>query len=77
MKKAITYALNQEENLRRFIKDGNIPCDNGHVERVICSYSVGRGNWLFADTAGGAKVNAIMYSVYGKIELHKKAFKNA
>lgn len=63
MKKAITYAVNQEEHLRRFITDGNISIDNGHVERVIRSYSVGRANWLFADTVFGAKVNALMYSV--------------
>ena len=63
MKKAITYAVNQEQNLRRFLTDGNIPCDNGHAERIIRSYSVGRANWLFADTIGGAKVNAVMYSI--------------
>ena len=63
MKKAIQYAINQEPNLRRFLTDGNIPCDNGHVERVIRSYSIGRANWLFADTINGAKVNAIMYSI--------------
>ena len=63
MKKAITYAVNQEQHLRRFLTDGNIPCDNGHVERIIRSYSVGRANWLFADTVDGAKVNAIMYSI--------------
>ncbi|MCH5260956.1 MAG: IS66 family transposase [Lachnospiraceae bacterium] len=63
MKKAITYAINQEQNLRRFLTDGNIPCDNGYVERIIRSYSVGRANWLFADTIHGAKVNAIMYSI--------------
>ena len=63
MKKAIRYAVNQESSLRRFLGDGNIPCDNGHVERVIRSYSIGRANWLFADTIDGAKVNAIMYSI--------------
>lgn len=63
MKKAIQYAVNQEDNLRRFLPDGNIPCDNGHVERVIRSYSLGRANWLFADTVNGARVNAIMYSI--------------
>ena len=63
MKKAIQYAVNQESSLRRFLEDGNIPCDNGHVERVIRSYSIGRANWLFADTIDGAKVNAIMYSI--------------
>lgn len=63
MNKAITYAVNQEEHLRRFVTDGNISIDNGHAERVIRSYSVGRANWLFADTVFGAKVNALMYSV--------------
>lgn len=63
MKKAITYAVNQEQNLRRFLTDGKIPCDNGYVERIIRSYSVGRSNWLFADTIHGAEVNAIMYSI--------------
>ena len=63
MKKAIQYAVNQENSLRRFLTDGNIPCDNGYVERIIRSYSIGRANWLFADTIDGAKVNAIMYSI--------------
>ena len=63
MNKAITYAVNQEEHLRRFLDDGNISIDNGHTERVIRSYSVGRANWLFADTVFGAEVNALMYSV--------------
>ena len=62
MNKAITYAINQEDHLRRFLSDGNISIDNGHVERVIRSYSVGRSNWLFADTVFGAKINALMYS---------------
>ena len=65
MNKAITYAVNQEEYLRRFLTDGNISIDNGHAERVIRSYSVGRANWLFADTVLGAEVNALMYSVVG------------
>ena len=30
---------------------------------MIRSYSIGRANWLFADTIDGAKVNAIMYSI--------------
>lgn len=31
MSKAITYATNQEEHLRRFLADGNISIDNGHA----------------------------------------------
>lgn len=63
LQKAVTYALNQESRLRQFLTDGNIPIDNGHAERVIRSYSVGRANWLFADTPDGAEVNALMYSI--------------
>jgi transposase len=63
MNKAITYAVNQEEHLMQFLTDGNISIDNGYAERVIRSYSVGRSNWLFADTVFGAKINALMYSV--------------
>jgi len=63
MNKAITYAINQEQRLRRFLDDGCIPLDNGKSERVIRSYSVGRANWLFADTIAGAKVNALIYSI--------------
>lgn len=63
LNKAITYAINQEEKLKLFLTDGNIPCDNGHSERIIRSYSVGRANWLFADTVEGAHVNATVYSI--------------
>ncbi len=63
MNKAIQYALNQEEKLREFLNDGNIPLDNGKSERLIRAYSIGRANWLFADTLTGANVNAIMYSI--------------
>lgn len=63
LQEAIRYSINQEAHLRVFLTDGNIPIDNGHAERVISSYSVGRANWKFADTVRGAEVNAIMYSL--------------
>ena len=63
MRKALAYAVNQEEKLRVFLNDGNIPCDNGKAERIIRSYSIGRANWLFADTITGANVNAALYSI--------------
>lgn len=63
LSKAISYAINQEVYLKRFLENDNIPCDNGSSERHIRRYSVGRSNWLFADTPEGAKVNAAMYSI--------------
>ena len=71
MKKAINYAINQEEHLRVFLTDGNICCDNGNAERHIRSYSVGRANWLFADTVFGAEINATMYSVVETAKANK------
>ena len=49
--------------MRVFLTDGNICCDNGNAERKIRAYSVGRANWLFADTTFGAEINALMYSI--------------
>jgi len=63
MQKAIGYAINQEQYLRRFLEDGSVPIDNGESERHICSYAKGRSNWLFADTKLGAKVNATCYTI--------------
>lgn len=63
MNKALTYVINQEQCLKRFLDDGHIPIDNGKSERIIRSYSVGRANWLFADTISGAMVNATVYSI--------------
>ena len=60
LNKAVQYAINQESKLREFLNDGNIPCDNARSEQVIRAYSIGRANWLFADTITGANVNAIM-----------------
>ncbi len=71
LSKAISYAINQETYLRRFLEDGNIPLDNGSSERYISSYSRGRANWLFADTVLGAEVNAAMYSIVETAKANK------
>lgn len=63
MQKAVSYAVNQEKHLRVFLEDGSIPIDNGRAERIIRCYSIGRSNWLFADSIKGAYVNATMYSI--------------
>lgn len=63
LKKAITYAINQKENLSKFLVDGRIPLSNSRCERSIRPFAVHRKNWLFADTPDGAKANAIYYSL--------------
>lgn len=63
LKRAVTYAINQKENLSKFLTDGRIPLDNNRAERSIRPFAVHRKNWLFADTIEGAKANAIMYTL--------------
>jgi len=75
MEKAINYSIIQEEHLRIFLTDGNICCDNGHAERCIRAYSVGRSNWLFADTVFGAELNATMYSVVSTARVNEVSVK--
>lgn len=52
---AITYTINHEDDLKKFLDDGNIPCDNSFAERNVKDIALGRRNWLFADTPDGAK----------------------
>lgn len=61
--KAATYALNQKEKLNNFLLDGRIELSNNNAENAIRPYVTGRKNWLFADTARGAKASAIVYSM--------------
>ncbi len=63
MKKGIHYALNHEPELRRFLDDGHIPCDNGACERHIRPFATARKVWLFCNTIYGAKATAILYTL--------------
>lgn len=63
MKDAISYSLNQKENLCRFLEDGRVPCDNGFAENSIRLYAQGRRNWLFSNTPQGAMSSAMVYSL--------------
>ena len=63
MKRGIHYAQNHETELRRFLDDGHIPCDNGACERHIRPFSVARKVWLFCNTISGAKATAILYTL--------------
>jgi transposase len=61
--KAVTYCLNQWPKLIRYIEDGNLNIDNNRAERAIKPFVIGRKNWLFSNTAKGAKASATLYSV--------------
>ena len=63
MKKGIQYSLNHETELRRFLEDGHVPCDNGFAERHIRPFATSRKTWMFCNTINGAKAIAILYTL--------------
>ena len=60
---AITYCLNQWDNLNSFLLDGRLEIDNNRAERSIKPFVIGRKNWLFTNTPRGARSSAIIYSI--------------
>ena len=61
--KALHYLSAQWPKLSRFVTDGSFPIDNNPCENAIRPFVVGRRNWLFADTVGGANASANLYSL--------------
>ncbi len=61
--KAIQYCKNQWHKLVRFIEDGDLNIDNNRAERAVKPFVIGRKNWLFSNTANGAKASAMLYSI--------------
>ena len=60
---AVHYLSAQWPKLMRFVDDGRFPIDNNACENAIRPFVVGRRNWLFADTVGGATASANLYSL--------------
>jgi len=60
---AITYCLNQWDNLNNFLLDGRLESTNNRAERSIKPFVIGRKNWLFANTPRGANASATIFSI--------------
>src|SRR4030095_10037690 len=50
---AIGYALNRRAELTRFLDDGRIALDTGHLERSLRPVAIGRKNYLFYGSLRG------------------------
>ncbi len=59
---ALHYFLNEYKYLIGYLKAGHLEIDNGHAERMIKNFAIGRKNWLFSDTPEGAEASALFYS---------------
>ncbi|MCC6662303.1 MAG: IS66 family transposase [Polyangiaceae bacterium] len=61
--RALHYLEAEWPKLARFVEDGRYPIDNNACENAIRPFVVGRRNWLFADSVGGAQASANLYSL--------------
>ncbi len=59
----LSYSINQEIYLKRFLDDGEVPIDNNAAEQSIRSFCIGKKNWVMIDTVNGAESSAVIYSL--------------
>ena len=61
--KALHYLLEQWPYLVRYLEDGRLELTNNRAERSIKPFVMGRKNFLFCNTPGGAQSSAVLYSL--------------
>ena len=61
--KGLNYSINQEEYLKVFLTDGEVPIDDSASERALRNFTIGRKNWMTINTIRGAQASAIIYSI--------------
>lgn len=61
--KALTYLKNQWTDLNNYLLDGRIELSNNRAERSIKPFVMSRKNFLFANTASGARSSAMILSL--------------
>jgi transposase len=69
--KALGYATNQEQELRRVLADGRLPLDNTRAERSLRKVVVGRKNWMFYGSNSHAESAAAIFSLVASCRLHR------
>jgi transposase len=69
--KAVTYARNQWEALRRYTEDGRLTIDNNASERTLRHQAVGRKNWLFLGSESAGPRAAVLYTIIAGAKRHR------
>ena len=59
----INYCINQEEALKVFLDDGEVPLDNNATEGALRSFCLHKHAWKLIDSIHGAQSSAIIYSI--------------
>ena len=66
---AVGYALNQESELRVFLDAPDVPMHNNLSELLLRRPVVGRKNWLFAGSEGGAQAACTLFTIIASCRL--------
>ena len=61
--KAVSYTLNQWNNLRNYLLDGRLNISNNSAEHLAKSFALCRKNFLFSNTPSGAEASATVMSI--------------
>ena len=61
--RALHYLLKQKPYLLRYLEDGRLELSNNRAERSIKPFVMGRKNWLFSNTPGGAQSSSVIFSL--------------
>ena len=69
--KAVTYARNQWEALRRYVGDGQLTIDNNVSERTLRIQAIGRKNWEFLGSADAGPRAAVLFTILAGAKRHR------
>ena len=69
--KAVSYAQNQWQALRRYTADGRLTIDNNVSERTLRHQAIGRKNWLFLGSEQAGPRAAILFTVLAGAKRHR------
>ena len=68
---AVGYAIGQEPRMRVFLAHGDVPLHNNLSELLLRQPIVGRKNWLFNGSEGGARAAADWFSLIASCRMQR------
>ena len=71
MSKAVSYASNQWQALRRYTEDGRLSIDNNVSERTLRHQAIGRKNWLFLGSRQAGPRAAVLFTILAGAKRHR------
>ncbi len=69
--KAVSYARNQWQALRRYTEDGRLSIDNNVSERTLRHQAIGRKNWLFLGSKQAGPRAAVLSTILAGAKRHR------